>query len=95
MRELRIIEFDDRIEIWDGKRLVAYGKKSTEDDLLTFTSYLGYTSPEGKEEFVTQVVGDWARQCKMTDKSRDPRYLELLFEAHYKKIVKHSLEGEE
>jgi len=87
MRELRIIEFDNRIEIWDGNKLVAYGKKSTEDDLLTFVSYLGYTSPEDKEKFVTKVVGDWIRRCKMDNKSRDPRYLELLFEAHYKRIV--------
>ena len=93
MRELRIIEFDDRIEIWDGKKLVAYAKKSTEDDLLTFASYLGYTSPEDKEKFVTKVVGDWIRRCKMDNKSRDLRYLELLLEAHYKKIVGNGFES--
>jgi len=87
MRELRIIEFDDRIEIWDGRKLVAYGQKSTEDDLLTFVAYMGYTSPEDKVKFITKVVRDWIRRCKMTDKSRDTRYLELLFKAHYKKIA--------
>ena len=61
IRELRIMEFEDRWEIWSGRKLLAVGKKSDDEERLIFGLYHGYASPESRDKFILKVVGDWLR----------------------------------
>ncbi len=85
MRELRILEFKKRIEIWEDNKLIAYAKKS-EDDLFTFTVHHGYTSPENREQFIVNVVKSWIHGTKHINRIRDKHYAELLVEEHCEEI---------
>ena len=87
MKELRIIELENRVEIWENNKLIAFGKKSGE--MMDFVIFDGSrVTPEEKDWFIKKVVAEWVerKEYEWKDLSHNKEYLELLLIDYKKKL---------